>query len=323
MVVTAHPQSQSKNGSRPININKDIPQVIKLLELCFGSAIQGDGHRIFTTDQLVQSPAFIWRISPAAAKLAMGFVWEEDGRIVGNVTVLNSSVLGRYLVVNVAVHPDFRRRHIARNLMEAVKRLVDKKNGHEILLQVVSTNKAALNLYERLEYTNLGSVTGWSSNVARIRRLPLDEPAPEIRELKSSEWQAAYELDTLALDPDLNWPDPPEATMYRQNWMHKFLNFINGRQIETWSMHHDGQLTGLASVVSEWGRTHHGSIRVHPQWRGQLERPLLAKLIRRLSYLPRRNIRIYHPDNDERMNQLLKEANFHPQRTLTHMKLTL
>ena len=54
-----------------------------------------------------------------------------------------------------------------------------------------------------------------------------------------------------------------------------------------------------------------------------MERPLLAKLIRRLHYLPRRNVEVEHPDNDELVNALLQEANFQPRRTLTHMRLDI
>lgn len=324
MVVTAQPQSHSKDGPRPININKDIPHILRLLELCFGSAIHGEGHHVLTSNSLGQSPAFLWRMTPAANKLAQGVVWESDGRIVGNVTLLPTKVTGRYLVVNVAVHPDYRRRSIAKSLMAEVTDLVKAQGGKEILLQVVKNNVAANNLYNTLNYTNLGSVTSWYTNLSRMRRLTLAPNSPEIRELRGSDWKAAYQLDTLVLPPDLNWPEPIDPTMYRVRWFDWITNFVNGRQIETWvTRAPNQQLTGLASIVSEWGRVHHATLRVHPQWQGQLERPLLAKLLRRLHYLPRRNIRMDHPDEDEVVNKLLREANFQPQRTLTHMKLTL
>ena len=67
----------------------------------------------------------------------------------------------------------------------------------------------------------------------------------------------------------------------------------------------------------------HRIVGVHPDAAGRLERPLLAKLVRRLQYLPRRNVRIDHPDNDIVTNALLTEANFTVQRTLTHMRLDL
>lgn len=324
MVVTAHPHSQSKNGARPINVNKDIPQILRLLETCFGTAIRGDGQRVLTSNSLGPgSPAFLWRMTPAN-KLAQGVVWEENGRIVGNVTLLNSKVPGRFLVVNVAVHPDYRRQHIARHLMANVTEMVKAKNGREIFLQVVKTNTAANNLYNSLNYTNLGSVTSWYTNLTRLRRLAVPASAPEVQQLRTHEWRAAYELDTLVLHPNLSWPEPPDPIMYKIGWFDKVANFLNGRQIETWVLRNDdNQLIGLSSIVSEWGRTHMAALRVHPDHRGELERPLLAKTLRRLNYLPRRNIRIDHPDDDELVNSLLREANFQPQRTLTHMKLEL
>ncbi len=324
MAVVARPQSNSKDGPRPININKDIPQILRLLELCFGSAIHGDGRNILTSDSMNQSPAFLWRMTPAAGKLAQGIVWEVNGRIVGNVTLLSTKVPGRFLIVNVAVHPDFRRQQIAKNMMVAVTEQVKRLKGREILLQVVKTNTAANMLYQSLKYDQLGSITSWYSNLSRIRRIGVESDTPDIRELKSSEWRAAYTLDTSVLSPELSWPEPPDQNMYKTGVFDRVANFLNGRQIETWVTRNESkQLTGLGSIVSEWGRLHHAALRIHPDYKGQLERPLLAKVVRRLHYLPRRNIRIDHPDDDVVVNGLLKEANFQAQRTLTHMKLEL
>lgn len=324
MILTAQPSSQSKSGPRPINLNKDIPQVMKLLEVCFGSAVYGNGQPLFNRQNSSNASAWMWRISPAAGQLALGYVWEEDGRIIGNVTVLTTKVPGRYLVVNVAVHPDYRKQGIAKALMEEAAALVRARNGREILLQVVKTNDAANRLYEALDYTNLGTMVAWYSSVSKVRRIYPSMSAPDIRELRGGEWREAYQLDTQALHPDLNWPEPPQQGTYKKSLLRGVANFLNGRQIETWVTHdEDGSLSGMSSIVSEWGRTHHGTVRIDPKWRGVLELPLLAKIVRRLHYLPRRNIRIDHPEADELMTLLLKEANFSPQRYLTHMKKEL
>ena len=276
------------------------------------------------TANAAQSPAILWRLNPAAAKLSLGFVWEENGRIVGNVTMLTTSTAGRYLVVNVAVHPDYRRRGIARLLMKRVEDLVRQRRGNQILLQVVKQNNAAIELYNSLNYATIGSMTNWTASVSRLRRLDLNlnTPGPLIRELKRKEWRAAYQLDRQALDDDLHWPELPNADLYKNNLWVRVVNFLNGRQAETWvSTDNENQLVGLASLNTEWGRSHSASLRIHPSWQGRLERPLLAKLVRRLQYLPRRNVQIDHPDGDELVNALLQEANFQPRRTLTHMRL--
>jgi ribosomal protein S18 acetylase RimI-like enzyme len=327
MIVTAPSQDQSKNGPRPINMNTDSPGILKLLDLVFGASLDAVGRKMFAGNaSALDSPAILWRLSPAAAKLSLGFVWEENGRIVGNVTVLNSEKPGRYLVVNVAVHPDFRRRGIARLLMKRVENLVRQRQGNQILLQVVKQNHAAIELYNALHYTTIGSMTHWTASVSRLRRLELnlDTIGPPIRELKRHEWKAAYVLDRQTLHADLHWPDQLKQDAYKNGFWGKVMNCLSGRQAETWvATAGKNQLVGLGALTSEWGRSHVAAIRVHPSWQGRLERPLLAKLIRRLQYLPRRNVQIDHPDDDELVNALLQEANFQPRRTLTHMRLNL
>lgn len=325
MVITFPVGTRPFIGPRPINLNRDVPQVINLLELVFGHRLGGNEQRLFSSETGLSQPAFLWRLNPATSKLALGFVWEENGRIIGNATLLTTRTPGRYLVVNVAVHPDFRRRGIARDLMESLTSLVEKRGGHKILLQVVKDNTAALELYRSLNYNTIGSITTWRCASQRLRDIEpgfLNQTEPAIHELSRHDWQKAYQLDTAALPIDLNWPEPLPKDAYNRGLWRLFDNFLNGRRSEVWvTCDQDKQLTGLVGIWSEWGRPHQIALRVHPVWKGQLERPLLAKAIRRISYLSARNVRIDHPDDDELTNKLLQAANFQPRRTLTHMSL--
>ncbi|GJM41710.1 MAG: hypothetical protein DHS20C20_19920 [Ardenticatenaceae bacterium] len=327
MIVTAPSQDQSQNGLRPINLNSDIPGILRLLESVFGAALRAEGRPMISSNDLAaQSPAILWRLSPAAAKLALGFVWEADGRIVGNVTVLTTENRRRYLVVNVAVHPDYRRQGIARHMMKQVETLVRQRKGNQILLQVVKQNSAAIELYKTLEYSIIGSMTQWSTSVSRLRRLELslDQAGPPIREIRRQEWREAYALDCQSLHKDLHWPEQLKPDEYKTGFLISIGNFLNGRQSETWvTKNAQNKLVGLARISSEWGRSHELTLRVLPSWKNQMERPLLAKLIRRLQSMSRRSVQIEHPDDDELVNALLQEANFQPRRTLTHMRLDL
>ena len=324
MVTTASVSNHLANGPRPIILNRDAPQILRLLETVFGEQLAQEG-----LPPLISGPssAMFWRLNPAASKLGLGYVWEEEGRIVGNVTVLTTQRISRYLIVNVAVHPDYRRRGIARMMMASVTDMIRQRGGKEIMLQVVRENEAATELYHSLHYDMLGHMTNWEQSYLRRREiLPTAEVQTglPIRELRSQEWRAAYELDQASLDPDLNWPEPLPKTVYQMGFWRKMMHFINGRSMEAWvTTNRQDQLTGMISLWGEWGRPYQAALRVAPEWRGLAERPLLAKMTRRLRQLSSRNVHIHHPADDHDVNQLLREANFRPKRTLTHMRLKL
>ncbi|MCK5921925.1 MAG: GNAT family N-acetyltransferase, partial [Methylococcales bacterium] len=250
--------------------------------------------------------------------------WEVNGRIVGNITLLTTKTRGRFLVANVAVHPDHRRRGIAQVMMQAAIERVQAQQGATIALQVVKDNAAAIQLYQNLGFFKMGNMTLWQTGSSRIRELPKPGGEIRIRPLRGGDWSAAYKLDTNCLPNDLNWPNLLPEDAYRRGVWQQVGDFVNGRQEETWIVKQpDGQIVGLGSIISDWGRAHKLKIRVQPAWQGQLEHPLFAKLIRRLRYLSPRTMVFNHPDDDLIMTQLLEKARFTRLRILTHMRLDL
>ena len=325
-MVISIPVHKHASGPRPVNLNKDIPQLMQLLQLVFGEKMEGDERRIFTSVENSSAPGFVWRFNPAMAKFSPGFVWEENGRIVGNVTLLPTKSSQRYLVANVGVHPDFRRRGIGRLLMESVEAEVRHRGGHEILLQVVKQNAAAIDLYNALGYRTLGSMTLWESSNSRLREIPVESAyaPPPIFPLEGKRWREAYRLETTCLHPDLNWPESLPENVYQYGFWRRMSDFLGGRQVETWAVENEAdQLIALGQIESEWGRAHRMRVRVLPAYREQVVRPLLAKMVRLLRNMPRRKIRIEHPDDDVQLNNLLFELNFTNRRTLTHMRRDL
>lgn len=325
MVITV-PDTRANEGLRPIDMARDVPQIVELLKLAFGEALEFDEGQLLGDDVSTSISTLFYRLNPATSRLTNGFVWVAEGRIVGNVTLLSTKAWDRYLVANVAVHPAYRRRGIARAMMHAVTSAVKKRGGRAILLQVVKDNDSAIDLYRSLGYAGVGHMSTWYSSSSRLRRLdpPAGAPGIDIRPLPGSQWREAYALDTACVPADLNWPEPLRPDAYRRTLWQRLGDMMNSRLFETWTAADaNDRLAGLATISSQWGRSHLLTLRVHPAAAGQLERPLLAKLVRRLQYLPRRNVRIDHPDDDAATNALLTEANFTVQRTLTHMRLDL
>ncbi len=317
------------SGPRPVDLRRDVPQIVALLNLAFAS--QDEQGRRLNRLSIATEPWYIARLRQLSSGLVPGFVWEEAGAIVGNVTLLTTRIRGRYLVANVAVHPNFRRQGIARLLMESALQSTRKLGARELLLQVKHDNEAAIHLYQGLGFEVLGSMTSWYASFNHFRLLPVDvsEHGPDhsgdffIRPLRGGEWRKAYALDRSVVHPDLVWPDPTEADHYRGGLLRRFNNLISGRKVETWVAEApDGQPAGLGSIASDWSRYHTLDLRVLPQW-STAQQPLLAKLLRRLQHRFRRNVRIDHPAEDEKATALLRQANFVPRRTLTTMKLEM
>jgi ABC-type ATPase with predicted acetyltransferase domain len=271
------------------------------------------------------------RMNLAGKGLAPGFVWEENGQIIGNVSLIQSDLSGRFLIANVAVLPEYRRKGIGRMLMQETIDYVQGHQGREILLQVERDNQAAIQLYNNIGFSNIGTIRRWETSTSRLRNLPpaVSDDTFEIRSLRNQDSAAAYHLDRAVTNPNFHWPNPITPNHYKRGLWQWLTGFLNGRKVETWTIaiptgkQDKKQLVGLANINTEWGRPHNIELRVLPGWQGQLERPLISQLIRRLRYLKRTTIVFDHQSEDEVVNNLLPQANFQIRRYLTFMQLPL
>ena len=59
-------------------------------------------------------------------------------------------------VMNVAVHPDYRRRGIAESLIESLVRELKNRGSHALMLEVRDSNEPAISLYEKLGFRQVG-----------------------------------------------------------------------------------------------------------------------------------------------------------------------
>ena len=86
--------------------------------------------------------------------LSLWLVALDGDRVAGYVG--SQSVLGESDMMNVAVHPDYRRRGIAEQLCLALVEALKEKGNHCLTLEVRSSNEPAKALYERLGFGQIG-----------------------------------------------------------------------------------------------------------------------------------------------------------------------
>ena len=86
--------------------------------------------------------------------LSLWLVALDSDRVAGYVG--SQSVLGESDMMNVAVHPDYRRQGIAEQLCLALVEALKEKGNHCLTLEVRASNDPAKALYEKLGFQQVG-----------------------------------------------------------------------------------------------------------------------------------------------------------------------
>src|ERR1043165_1935050 len=77
---------------RPLNVLRDLSAVADLIELCFSPTVYNDGRRVLSDMRRAsRDDSFLhWasRMTETASLPMMGYVWEQDGHIIGNASLI-------------------------------------------------------------------------------------------------------------------------------------------------------------------------------------------------------------------------------------------
>ena len=117
---------------------KHVAQVAELEKICFGSAA--------------------WSEKSIASELnnalSLWIVAVEDEKVLGYVG--SQTVMGETDMMNVAVHPDYRKQGIATGLITELIGALKKRESHCLTLEVRASNEPAKNLYQMLDFEEIG-----------------------------------------------------------------------------------------------------------------------------------------------------------------------
>ena len=86
--------------------------------------------------------------------LSLWLVAVEGERVAGYVG--SQSVMGESDMMNVAVHPDFRRQGVAELLVKELVAALAEKGNYCLTLEVRASNTPAISLYEKLGFSRIG-----------------------------------------------------------------------------------------------------------------------------------------------------------------------
>jgi ribosomal protein S18 acetylase RimI-like enzyme len=324
--VTAAAQTglgrRTHDGLRPLNARRDMRSVASVIEAAFSGQLDSAGRRMVRDMKaLGRFGWFGWVVAqlilpPAAYPL--GFVWEQDGEVVGNVSLLTAEGYpARWILANVAVLPGHRRRGIAHALVSAAIDLAARRGGREAVLQVDVRSQTARHLYEGLGFTTQATRTTWWRPSTGVQ--PEGETPANIRQRRDEDWPQQYALARSVSPEGLRWPFPLRADVFRPDPFARALGFRRKRH---WAWYDDSGKIGAALTAQLGSEARHWrfTLLVSPELQGVAEGPMLAHALRELAFS---NLAATVDYPTGLAKQTLSSLGFWPKRALTWMRLDL
>ena len=306
---------------RSLNVFHDLPGVADLVEKCFADTLDQEGRRYLQQMRRAgQDNTFMRWASNAVESASMplsGYVWEENGEIIGNVSLIPYRHRKKkiYLIANVAVRPDYRRRGIGRALTVKAMQHARERHAAATWLHVRADNPGAIALYIGLGFKELARRTQWQAKPDRnastdgLEITITNRRMPDWPEQKS--WLERIYPDLLTWYQTMPWRSLRpglEPAIYR---------FFMDYEVRHWVARTDGGITGTLSWQANFDHNDRLWAAVPPQGS---ERDLTALLLNARIKLPwRQTLVLDYPAGEN--DASIEAAGFRPNRTLLWMKL--
>jgi ribosomal protein S18 acetylase RimI-like enzyme len=324
---------------RPYEPQRDLALVADLVELCFADTMDADGRSyLMQMRAIARNPAGLrWAgLAYAGSSLPLaGYVWEENNRLIANLTLIPFTLNGRrcFLIANVAVLPEYRRRGIARRLTTTALEHSRNQAAAAVWLHVRAENGGAIALYRSLGFAEIACRTTWhcpgdpfsGSGEGEIPTTPAQPGAAglAVGGRSDADWPAQLTWLEQAYPRELTWHLSLRKIALRPGLLAGLYRFFNDLYVRQWSAQRGGRLAGVLAWQSSYGQADHLWLAIDPAGeaagRNQAAAALLGYARRRLS--PHRTLALDYPSGWA--EEPLRSAGFIPHQTLMWMKVDL
>jgi ribosomal protein S18 acetylase RimI-like enzyme len=260
--------SSSEQGKlRPIDVRHDLNQIADLMEHCFADTLDPDGQRYLQQMRAAaNNPSYLrWTtmMSEGGTVPVTGYVWEEAGQIVGNLTLIPYYSLGRryFLVANVAVQPEYRRKGIATSLtMKAIEH-ARQRGAQAVWLHVRADNEGAFHMYRTLGFIERARRTTWIYDTISQRDVIVpgtrveapSYPGISIQGRRSGDWRQQRAWLEKIYPAELSWHLSLKYKALSPGLWGFLKRFLNDIQVRQWSAWRRNQLLGVLAWQSMLG----------------------------------------------------------------------
>jgi ribosomal protein S18 acetylase RimI-like enzyme len=320
-------ETESERHIRPFNPNRDLSELATLIELAFGQDLALTGSHMVRDMRQMALWGPMLNVAQRLAPFLSGYVWIEDGHLVGNASLMPDDEPGAYSLSNVAVLPQCRGRGIGGALIDTAIEATRTAGGRRMLLQVRSDNELAIEMYHRrgfVRYDTLHEVN------LRPGRWPLVVGVgdPHIRPVRARDSRELYQLVTESTPPQVLARRPIHRRRYRRGlgWqLQRYLQLLldGCEKIELVVDKDEGLLAYGCVTTRIWRGPHELELSVRPQARGAWEEPLLTELMRLASFAPRFSLRGNISASHREALDVMERLGFETLRVLDQMSLDL
>ena len=234
---------------RPVDPTRDLDSIADLVELCFATTIDADGKEYIRYLRRMANSRlyhFVYENSAQKPNAVEGFVWQEEKQIVGNLTLIPflSEKDPHYLIANIAVHPDFRRRGIAHQLTRAALQETSRRQAGTTWLHVRDDNQAAIRLYESLGFVEKARRSTWELDPIYVQdsTVPLGiQVIPRVR----SEWDHQKEWLGITYPKNLRWNLMLDEKRFTPSIWGQLRDWFTNETMLHFSLHESQVLKGV------------------------------------------------------------------------------
>jgi ribosomal-protein-alanine N-acetyltransferase len=317
------------DGLRRFDPGRDLAAVIRLLELGFSQELEPRDRRwlaelssLSTAGPLL---SFASRVVPLGGAGFTGFVWYQDSRLVGNVSLMRGAG-DVWLVANVVTALEYRRRGIAGQLMAAAIDAARARGARQLQLQVRHDNRPAQALYDRLGFWRLGTATTLrlADAQAATRSMTPARGWSLVAWNRSGFARAGRVLERIGNAERGGPPDLIRSTQQRGSLLCWLDDLIQGRKSYRWAAVSGDEYRGVALVQAQSrSNPHHLALAVEPGWRGRVEATLVDVALMTLARHPPFEVEAEMDAGEVQAIAALTAAGFIPVRTLDRLALDL
>lgn len=319
-------------GIRPFDIGRDLRPVAELIAEAFASELDPRGNAALREMRVMSHMGgflkLLNRTTGDFNDVFNGFVWVEDGQVVGNVTVQRADrYASRWQIANVAVAPAYRGRGIARRLMDQALGYIRQGGGRWAVLQVYEGNRPARTLYDNMGFEYVGGQADLRLDAVPSHHVlaAMDEDVPNFFTFGPGHWQELYELANHQLSAQAQWwrgvrRNDYQITMEQQvsEW---FARVMGRRRVYRGCIQLSRRFeAAIVLTAQRWSDEHQIRLWVRPESFGQYETALLRWAVVTLDEYPRFPVTLELSTEHKQALAAAEALGFRVKRTLLTMR---